>query len=99
MGKKNIYKCLKCGEWFDTREELKDHVCERTISRDGDIIWGKKKANEDVHKEERRELGERLKKLGKIKKRSEINFTDIEELREMVEEAEAELENAQETEE
>jgi predicted S18 family serine protease len=95
MTKKNVYMCLTCGEWFDTKSELKDHKCERHLDRDGNVVWGKKKMARDVYKEERRELGERLKELGKIQKRSEINFTDIDELREMVEDAEKELENTE----
>jgi hypothetical protein len=93
MGKKNTYVCLVCGEWFETKEEKAQHTCKRVLTRDGKLVAGKKKMTEDGHKEERRILGERLKELGKISKRSEINFTDIDELREMVEEAETKLEN------
>lgn len=88
----NVYHCLKCGEWFPTRRALKDHVCERVLDRDGGVLYGKTKRKKDPHKEERRKIGERLKELGVIQKRSEINFTEMDELKSMVEKAEAELE-------
>lgn len=95
----NVYLCLKCGEYFGTKVELKTHTCERVISRDRKVIKGKEFPNVDPNKVERRELGERLKALGEIDKRSKINFTDIEELREWVSRAEDKLESSKNSEE
>jgi len=85
----NAYLCLKCGDYFDTKDELKSHKCARIITRDGEVIRGKPFRNSDPNKEEKRKIGERLKELGVIEKRSEINFTDIDELRKMLKDAEA----------
>jgi len=88
----NVYLCQKCGSWFPTLEAKKTHICERVITREDEIISGKKFHYKDVDKAERREIGARLKELGEISKLSQINFMDIQELRDWVERVEAEQE-------
>jgi hypothetical protein len=88
--KKNVYVCFVCGEWFATKDEKRYHVCKRVLNRDGSIASGDKKHKEDPDKEEKRSLGARLIELGVIKSLRKLNFRPIEEVREMVKDAELE---------
>jgi hypothetical protein len=87
----NVYMCLRCGGWFPTADDRKNHKCNKVVSTDNKIIIDleeKKAHKKDPDIQERREIGEKLKKLGIIEKRSEITFKPIEEVRQMLQDAE-----------
>lgn len=84
----NVFLCLKCGEWFPTKVDLKDHTCERYINRDKKVVRGKDFHKPDPDKDIKRTLGNRLKELGEITNRNKLNFMKVEDIEKWLEEAE-----------
>lgn len=88
MAEDNVYLCIVCGKWFPTKDAKKTHECSRYMSREGDQAWNKEFKPVSPDKERHTFLGKRLKELGEIKNRREVNFFSVEELEKMVIEAE-----------